>query len=362
MSDFKGAAVQGDDGAQLALDLVKIDSPLVGKVKGDRNTMVFNFFSLRREKVTRLPPYNDGTTWIEVAGTHHGVANIWDKEILIYAASLLADRMNKGEAPSARLTFSAHDFLQATGSTAGGSNYERVTDSLERLKSTFIKTNIETGGEGEDRGFGWLDEYRILYRRGRDGQKVMRAIEITLCSWLFRAIVNDRHLLTYHPRYFELPPMGKRLYEIARSGPQSGFRMALPKLLSRVGSNQTPRRFKLDIAQYAEGKKAIPEYRIALLDPKLRRSIDPAFANQRGALTRSKTWMVAFYPTSELGPSTTMDTLPVLEDDDADEAPQGETLLFEAEARKPFSVTEVGPQARQRKPARRLPARATASA
>jgi hypothetical protein len=71
--------------SQLCLD-PSLDSPLLGKIKNDRTIMVFSFFSLMREKVTELPVYDDGRIRIEVTGTKHGVANIWDKELLIYIA------------------------------------------------------------------------------------------------------------------------------------------------------------------------------------------------------------------------------------------------------------------------------------
>ncbi|MDB5369740.1 MAG: hypothetical protein JWP20_1298 [Roseomonas sp.] len=306
------------DEQQQAFVFGPTDSPLVGKVKGDRNTMRYNFFSLRREKETELPRYDDGTAWIEVVGTKHGVASIWDKELLVYSASLLADKLNRGEKLQPRITFTAHDFFITTGSTPGGSAYERLEESLARLKSTFIRTNIETGGEGEDRGFGWLDEYKILYRRGRDGQKQMRAIELTLCAWLFRAIVQDKHFLTYTPKYFELPPVAKRLYEIARSGPPCGFRMNLTKLRNRVGTTQDLRRFKSEIAAYANHKRSLPDYGIALIDPRLRRALDKGFPKPAGQ-TPLKAWMVAFYPTSNITSLEPLETMPMLEEDEAEQ-------------------------------------------
>ncbi|MCI0754806.1 replication initiator protein A [Teichococcus vastitatis] len=302
---------------QQVFEFPATDSPLVGKVKGDRNTMVYNFFSLRREKETELPRYDDGETWIEVVGTKHGVASIWDKELLVYSASLIADKINRGESPVPRISFTAHDFFVTTGSATGGSAYERLEESLARLKSTFVRTNIETGGEGEDRGFGWLDEYRILYRRGRDGSKQMRAVELTLCAWLFRAIVQDKHFLTYSPKYFELPPVAKRLYEIARSGPPSGFRMNLTKLRARVGTAQDLRRFKAEISAYSMHKRSLPDYGIALIDPRIRRSIDKGFPNPSGNAPL-KSWLVAFYPTSNITSLEPLETMPLLEDDEAE--------------------------------------------
>jgi plasmid replication initiation protein len=304
---------------QQGFSFLDTDSPLVGKVKGDRNTMVYNFFSLRREKETELPRYDDGKTWIEVVGTKHGVASIWDKELLVYSASLIADKINRDQNPSPRITFTAHDFFVTTGSSPGGSAYERLEESLARLKSTFVRTNIETGGEGEDRGFGWLDEYKILYRRGRDGAKQMRAVELTLCSWLFRAIVQDKHFLTYSPKYFELPPVAKRLYEIARSGPPGGFRMNLTKLRNRVGTTQDLRRFKAELSAYSTHKRSLPGYGLALIDPRLRRSLDKGFPKPEGQ-TPLKAWLVAFYPTADITCLTPLEAMPLLEDDEAEVA------------------------------------------
>jgi plasmid replication initiation protein len=82
---------------QLSL-MLAVDSPLIGKVKNDRSLMVWNFFALTKERVTELSPYRDGNVFIEVKGTRSGVATIWDKEILIYVASLMMDKVNRGEA------------------------------------------------------------------------------------------------------------------------------------------------------------------------------------------------------------------------------------------------------------------------
>jgi len=80
---------------QLALNL-HLDSPLMGKAKNDRNLMVYAWFGLNREKQTELPVYDDGKVRIEVTGTKHGVANIWDAELLIYLASIIQGHCQLG--------------------------------------------------------------------------------------------------------------------------------------------------------------------------------------------------------------------------------------------------------------------------
>jgi plasmid replication initiation protein len=256
----------GVDMTQLALPL---DSPLIGRVKNDRTVMVFNFFALIKERVRELPVYDDGQVRIQVTGDRYGVANIWDKEILIYLASLIQDKMNRGEPASPQLTFTGHDFFRACCIHPSGASYERLQEALRRLIGTKVETNIETGGHGEDAAFSWIAHYRMDYQRTEQGKR-LKGVTVQICDWLFRAIVNDGRMLTYHLGYFKLGPLEKRVYEIARAhcGNQGGFRIGLEKLRVRVGSTAAPNRFKKRIADMALLEPSpIPEYGFILLDP-----------------------------------------------------------------------------------------------
>lgn len=255
---------------QLALQL---DSPLKGNVKNDRTMMVFNFFSLGKDRLAALPVYDDGQVRIEVRGmSDTGVATIWDKELLIYFASLIQDKLNRNEPVSRRLTFTAHDFLRTCCTSATGSAYDRIQESLDRLQSTQIKTNIETGGTGEDRAFSWVTDYRMEYSRpNRRGEKRLIGVTVEICEWLYRAIVMDRRMLTYDLTYFRLGPLEKRLYEIARAhcGKQAGFRMGIEKLRQRVGCDMALKAFKQRlVAMIRTNQNAIlPGYGMIIFDP-----------------------------------------------------------------------------------------------
>lgn len=252
---------------QLALQL---DSPLVGKVKNDRTVMVWNFFSLSTKRQCELPVYDDGQVRIEVRGTRAGVATIWDKELLIYFASLIQDKLNRNELVSRRLTFTANDFFRACCTSSGGSAYNRLEEALERLQGTQIKTNIETGGAGEDRAFSWVTDYKMQYRRDRKGEKRLVGITVEICDWLYRAIVKDRRMLTYDLEYFKIGPLEKRLYEIARAhcGRQSGFRMAIEKLQRRVGAGTPLKTFKKHVAEIIRSRpNPLPSYGLIIVDP-----------------------------------------------------------------------------------------------
>jgi hypothetical protein len=243
-----------------------------------------------------LPRYDDGKVWIEVVGTKFGVATIWDKEILIYCASLIAEKLNRGETPSARLWFRPNDFFTAVGTSNGGQAYLRFDEAMKRLKSTFIRTNIVTGGESIERGFGWLDEYKTVSRE-ENGRRVVHGVEVVLCEWLMRAILKDKNFLTYPPSYFSLSPLGKRLYEIGRSQTLPVYYVHLEKLHERVGTDQDLRRFKSELTAYTTGKRQIPGFNIKLLDPQQVRMLDPDEPKRHG--TTLKAWKVAFMRTED---------------------------------------------------------------
>jgi plasmid replication initiation protein len=246
-----------------------LDSPLEGKVKSDRTVMVFNFFALTKERVTELPVFEDPALGvrIEVRANAAGVATIWDKQILIYIASILQDKLNRSETVGQRFTFTAHDYFRVCRIKPSGTSYDALEEALERLQGTQIKTNIETGGEGESGAFSWISAYNITYRRDRaTGDKVMKAVTVELCDWLYRAILKDGKMLTYNPDYFELAPLERRLYEIARAhcGRQECFRINIEKLRRRVGADMELKAFKHRLLKLQGKRKCLPDYYFVL--------------------------------------------------------------------------------------------------
>ena len=257
------------------------DSPLHGTVKNDRRMMVWNFFSLDTSRSrTETLSYRDGEVAIEVRAGPMGMATMADKELLIYIASLMVEKMNRGEVPGQTFTFTAHDFFRVCGTAAAGSAYERIKGALDRLQGTQVRTNIETGGEGRDEWFSWIKAARLDYRRTAGGKRTLKAIQVELCDWLYRAILKDNRVLTYDRKYIELTPLERRLYEIARAhcGHQRGFRINLDKLRQRVGTESDLRRFKYDLRKVADSGR-IPEYGIILKG-------DPASPEIKAALER----------------------------------------------------------------------------
>jgi plasmid replication initiation protein len=247
--------------------LANLDSPLHGKVKGERSVMAFPFFALSKGRRMQPITYSDDYVSIEVRPSQTGVATIYDKEILLYIASLLVSQMKRMETPSQEYSFTAHDFLRVIGGNRSARSYQRINGALERLQGTQIKTNIEAGGEGEDGFFSWVSEAKMSYTKTADGQKRLNRVKVRLCDWLYRALIKDQKILTYDASYFQLSPIERRLYEIARvhCGQQRFFHIGLEKLQKKVGSEDRTAKFKAALRE-VQARQPIPEYDLLVVD------------------------------------------------------------------------------------------------
>ena len=86
-----------------------------------------------------------------------GIATIWDKDVLIYLSSLINAKIERGEEVCRTVRIAAYDMLRVTRRHTGKNGYQEIYDALFRLRSTTITTDIQSGGERETRGFGWID-------------------------------------------------------------------------------------------------------------------------------------------------------------------------------------------------------------
>jgi Replication initiator protein A len=131
-------------------------------LKDDRHSMEHPVFALSKTPDREIRRYEHNGVKITVTPSVLGRATIWDKDVLIYAISQLVEGLNRGQATSRVVRLKAYDLLVATNRHTGGKNYERLVESFRRLKGTQIETNIVTNGRRERRGFGLLEEWRVI--------------------------------------------------------------------------------------------------------------------------------------------------------------------------------------------------------
>lgn len=243
---------------------------LDASLKDDRALMEYPFFSLEKRPVMTKLVYKDGRdrrVRIEISPGEKGIATIWDKDVLIYCASYINECLEKGLPVDRTIRVSTYDILRTTGRGVGKTDYDKLYDALYRLRSTTIVTDIESDGQRERHGFGWLDNFSIL-ERVVNGRKVAVGLELTLNKWMFRALVKDRRVLTINRAYFGLT-MGleRRLYELARKhcGAQQEWRIGLDRLREKCGTKSSLRHFKSYVREII-GRGSIPDYDLTLIN------------------------------------------------------------------------------------------------
>jgi plasmid replication initiation protein len=228
------------------------------RFRDQKDTMERPFFSLSKNKRMKPIEYvneNDGIFVTVQPHQDFGMATIWDADILIWAASVLCDMKNRGTNDIPReLKFQPHDLLKAIGRSTGGRDYAQLRDSLERLKTTAVTTNIRAKRGQKTTMFSWIDGWEDLV----DVQtKESRGLTITVSDWFYRGVTEDGGVLAIDPAYFSITGGRERwLYRVARKhaggNGENGFGISMPTLFEKSGAEGTYRRFKFEILRIIE--------------------------------------------------------------------------------------------------------------
>src|SRR3546814_3672580 len=81
------------------------------------------------------------------------------------------------------------------------------------------------------------------------------AVKVRLCDWLYRAILRDRRVLDYAPSYFQLGPIERRLYEVARSACVHGaVDVDLDELRLQLGYQSSLKHFRYELKRIEIGR------------------------------------------------------------------------------------------------------------
>ncbi|MGV1943765.1 replication initiator protein A [Agrobacterium sp. 22-211-1] len=230
--------------------------------RDQRDLMERPFFSLA--KARRVAPilYEVGDQRVEVhALPEHGMATIWDADVLIWAASQIVEAENRELRTSRFLRFTPYQLLQAVGRATGAREYRLLKGALARLQSTVVRTTIRHGEHWRRHQFSWINEWEELTtRNGR-----VEGMEFVLPDWFYRGVVDRSLVLTIDPLYFKLTGGIERwLYRVARkhAGHQKhGWLFEIAHLHQKSGSLARISDFALDLRRIAS-RQPLPGYRI----------------------------------------------------------------------------------------------------
>lgn len=141
---------------------------LAGEVRprDQRDLMERPFFSLAKAKRVTPILYQTGDTQVQVyAVPEHGMATIWDADVLIWAASLILTAQDRSLPTSRFFRFTPCQLLIAVGRATGSREYRLLKGALTRLQSTVIRTIIRHGKHWRRQQFSWVNEWGELTTR-----------------------------------------------------------------------------------------------------------------------------------------------------------------------------------------------------
>jgi len=229
-------------------------------VKDQLDLMARNWFSLTAGRTQPIEhKYTDASSKREetvriTCTQEHGIATIYDQDLLIFVISQWIEAKRAGIESSRRVCFTPYQFFTWIGRTPTGSAYQRLKEALKRLSGTKIETprNFEKGTRRTNviKQFSWVPEWEVVEENG-----TIHGIEVVLAEWLYESI-QDFHVLTLDRRYFEISGTVERwLYLYARkaTGNVNGvWKEKFKSLYRKSASQQDYKHFKSALMKLIE--------------------------------------------------------------------------------------------------------------
>ncbi len=225
-----------------------------------QDLMAYPFFSLSKSHRTAPIDFVAGDVSIRVeAVPDHGMATIWDADILIWAASQIVEARDKNLRTSRLMAATPYEILHFIGRGTSLRDYLRLKAALDRLQTTTVATSIRQPTEGRRHRFSWINEWQE--RTDRYGKPA--GIEVIVPDWFYRAVLDDALVLTIDRAYFELTGgIDRWLYRLVRKhgGKQrSGWRFDFHHLHLKSGSLSPFKRFAFELRDIVR-RQPLPGY------------------------------------------------------------------------------------------------------
>lgn len=179
-----------------------------------QDLMAYPFFSLAKTK--RIVPidFRAGAIAIRVeAVAEHGMATIWDADVLIRAASQIVEARDAGLKTSRLMAAMPYEILTFVGRGTSARDYDRLKAGLDRLQSTTVLTSIRQPAERRRHRFSWINEWKET----ADANGRPFGLELILPDWFYAGVIDDALVLTIDRAYFHLTAGLERwLYRLVR--------------------------------------------------------------------------------------------------------------------------------------------------
>jgi plasmid replication initiation protein len=229
-----------------------------------QDLMAYPFFSLAKtHRTTPIDFRTNGITIRVEAVAEHGMATIWDADVLIWAASQIVEARDAGLRTSRLMAVRPREILTFTGRGTSARAYHRLKAALDRLQSTTVATSLRQVNERRMHRFSWINEWteRADAHGNADG------IDLIVPDWFYRAVLDDALVLTIDRGYFALTGGIERwLYRVVRkhAGRQSnGWRFEFRHLHVKSASLSPFKRFAFELRDIVR-RQPLPGYRLLI--------------------------------------------------------------------------------------------------
>ena len=225
-----------------------------------QDLMAYPFFSLAKSLRTTPIDFRAGDIAIRVeAVPEHGMATIWDADILIWAASQIVEARDQGIRSSRLMAATPYEILTFTRRGTSIRDYHRLKAALDRLQSTTIATSIRQSSDRRMHRFSWINEWKERL----DGAGRPLGLELIVPDWFYAAVMEDAFVLTIDRAYFALTGGLERwLYRLVRKhgGRQrAGWRFDFRHLHQKSGALSPFRRFAFELREIVR-RQPLPGY------------------------------------------------------------------------------------------------------
>jgi plasmid replication initiation protein len=229
-----------------------------------QDLMAYPFFSLAKSK--RIVPidFRAGGISIRVEPVpEHGMATIWDADVLIWAASQIVEARDAGLKTSRLMAATPHEILTFVGRGTSVRDYDRLKAGLDRLQSTSVLTSIRQPAERRRHRFSWINEWKET--AAANGRPM--GLELILPDWFYAGVRDDALVLTIDRAYFGLTGGLERwLYRLVRKHggrQQGGWSFDFLHLHAKSGSLSPLKHFAFDLREIVR-RQTLPGYQLVI--------------------------------------------------------------------------------------------------
>jgi plasmid replication initiation protein len=229
-----------------------------------QDLIAWPFFSLSKSRRVQPIDFQMGEVSISVEATpEHGMATIWDADVLIWATSQIVEARDAGRATSRLMATTPHEILTFIGRGTSVLNYDRLKAALDRLQSTTVATSIRQPLQRRRHRFSWINEWRE--RLEPNGRPL--GIELILPDWFYTGVIDQALVLTIDRAYFDLTGGLERwLYRIVRKHggrQEGGWSFDVSHLHLKSGVLSPLKQFAFDLRRIV-GRQPLPGYTLRL--------------------------------------------------------------------------------------------------